>query len=457
MVTEQPRDQQELNRRLRELQDVVMALARLEFDVQASMGDGEDELDAVAVGLNMLGEELEVSTVSTAFLDNIVESMIDALVVLELDGTIRIVNSATCRLLGYQRDDLRGRHVGVLFGADEQRHVSFLEEVLVRGVAADQQVQFRAVDGETIPITLNGSTMADHRGEVEAVVLVGRDLRETRRLLAEAAMAVAQKARAAELEEAYRELQQTQAQLVQMGKLAAVGELAAGVAHELNQPITSIRGFCELLRVGADNLTVQQRAMAERIHNATRRMTSIIDNLRLFSRQSSLALEPIPALDPLDKAIELVSEQLRLHEIQVDWHVIGDPAPVLGEPIRLQQVFLNLLSNARYAMDALDEDCEKRLILSVHDEGRDVVYVVQDNGPGVRAEHRPHLFDPFFTTKPPGEGVGLGLSLSHGIVEDHGGTIRFEPVQGRGARFTVSIPASPDGVAEHDMEEGEIR
>ena len=436
------RQEQDLQQRMEDLQGVIMSMARLEFSVEIPLGEVDDELTAVTAGLNMLGEELMASTVSRSFLDNIVESMIDPLAVIGLDGTIRMVNFATSELLGFGPDKLVGRKVDVLFKERANFFASLLQTVVDSGLLRDLQTSFRALDGTVIPVSLNGAALLDSQGELDGVVCVGRDMRETRRLLAAEAVAVAQRERAKELDVAYRQLQAAQAQLVQVSKLAALGELSAGIAHELNQPITSIRGFAELISLEAGPLPAQQAEMIGRIKRATERMSRIINNLRVFSRQSSYLMQPTPAIRPLDDALELVSEQLRLHQIQLERDIDEDLPQVMAEAIQLQQVFLNILSNAGYALELLKTGCARRLRLSVGRAGEHVVYVFQDNGPGVAGEHEDRLFDPFFTTKPEGEGMGLGLSLSYGIIENHGGQISYEPVSGGGAKFTVRIPVA---------------
>jgi len=284
----------------------------------------------------------------------------------------------------------------------------------------------------------------DEIGELAAAFnkMVG-DLQQT---LADLQQAVSsEEAKAKQLEQAYGQLKETQAQLIQAGKLAALGELGAGIAHELNQPITSIRGFSQLLLREARTKMPGRVDTLERIVQDTERMGRTVDNVRTFARQHNYSPEEIPATGPLDAALELVSEQLRLRGISFEKHVAQDLPCVLGDKIQLQQVFLNLLSNARDALEQEPEAGEgngKRIRLSVEVEGDHVKYVVEDNGPGVAAEHEERIFDPFFTTKPPGKGMGLGLSLSYGIVKEHKGEIIHTRAGSGGARFTVLIPTA---------------
>lgn len=178
----------------------------------------------------------------------------------------------------------------------------------------------------------------------------------------------------------------------------------------------------------------------ERIVKATSRMGRIVDNVRTFGRQIGFQLKSTVAIAPLNDALDLVSEQLRIHEIEVEKDFSENLPKVIADSVQLQQVFLNLLSNARDALDGLASTQPKRLLLRVRTDMEYVSYVVQDNGPGIPDEVATQIFDPFFTTKPPGKGMGLGLSLSYGIIKDHEGDMVFEPVPTGGARFVVQIP-----------------
>ncbi len=254
-----------------------------------------------------------------------------------------------------------------------------------------------------------------------------------------------------------KELKEKQEQLVQSAKLAGLGELGAGIAHELNQPITIIQGFTQRIKRDGTRQIKDHADELDLIINASHRMARIVDNIRTFSRQSDFKPQPIDPLTPLDDALMLINEQLRLHGIEVE-RPAGDGLPlVMGDQIKLQQVFSNLIMNARDALGSLPKGRPRRLILGVRAEGERVVYSVEDNGPGISEEDQARIFDPFFTTKEVGRGTGLGLSISHGIVADHGGEIRYEPAEGGGARFLVSLPIAPvertEAIGGHEQDE----
>jgi C4-dicarboxylate-specific signal transduction histidine kinase len=336
---------------------------------------------------------------------------------------------------------------GVLFFAG----ALFVHLVVINGFGTMSEIESR-VDKRT-------AELSEANRQLTAEMEARRHAQEReKQLAAERAKMEAERERARELEEAYRkldaahrELKSTQEQLVQSGKLAALGELAAGIVHELNQPITSIRGFSELLEMETDreNLDPGERAdCARRIVRATDRMSHIVNNVRTFARQSDHRLAPISSAEPLEDALDLLSEQLRQHRIRVDKRIERDLPRVEADAIQMQQVFLNLLANARDALDEDETSTDKRISLSVAVEEGRVVYRVQDNGAGIPEGDADKIFDPFFTTKETDKGTGLGLSISYGIVKDHGGSIAYEPVPAGGARFTVRLPAIADAGAD---------
>jgi C4-dicarboxylate-specific signal transduction histidine kinase len=246
----------------------------------------------------------------------------------------------------------------------------------------------------------------------------------------------------AQLEREREDLRRARDKLALAEKLAALGELAAGVAHELNQPLTVIRMVTDIVR-DRPNATVAECARdLELISEAARRMGRIVDGVRAFARGTPLKRQVVGATKPLEDALLLVGETLRQSGIDLvrDY---GEVLPgLVADADRLQQVFINLLVNARDAVDARELDAPRTIWVSAHRDGDTLRYAVEDTGTGVSDEHAPRIFDPFFTTKPVGRGTGLGLSVSHGIVSEHGGVLRHEARQGGGARFVVELPCT---------------
>jgi len=238
-----------------------------------------------------------------------------------------------------------------------------------------------------------------------------------------------------------QELRDKQEQLVQAGKLATLGELTAGVAHELNNPLNNITLFVgnaiDLLELEADS----KKDAVLRLRNALRQVgkaSEIISHLRTFGRTAPASRERISLRLLIDRAISLMQEQLRLR--QIDITVDLEDSVVVGNSIQLEQVFLNLLTNAR---DAVADSPRKAIRISgvVRCGAAEVTFA--DTGPGIPSGLERRIFDPFFTTKEVGKGTGLGLSITYGIVKEHGGTISVVSRHGEGATFLITLPLGP--------------
>ncbi len=243
-----------------------------------------------------------------------------------------------------------------------------------------------------------------------------------------------------QLHEERQELQRTRDKLLLAAKLASLGELAAGVAHELNQPLTAIHMLIELLTARPDATIAESHRDLETLSEAARRMGSIVDNVRMFGRAAPLKLVALAALAPVQAALALLSEGLERQGVHAELRLDRALPEVIGDADRLQQVFINLLTNARDALGELPAQTSRELIIEIRGERDRVVYSFTDNGPGIPEPIAQRIFDPFFTTKGVGIGTGLGLSLSHGIVGEHAGVLRHEPVAPRGSRFIVELP-----------------
>ena len=234
------------------------------------------------------------------------------------------------------------------------------------------------------------------------------------------------------------ELKRTQAQLVHAEKLSAVGELASGVAHEINNPLTTILGQAHLLLDHAD-VTPHVRERVKIVADEASRAARIVQNLLLFARHYPPERRPCSLADQVRRVIELIGYQLVHDQIRIETDIVSSP-PVWADENQVQQVVLNLVQNAHQAM--VKQDGERLLTVRVRATGATVSLEVLDTGPGIEPESLSRLFDPFFTTKPPGEVSGLGLSVSYGIVTEHKGRLRGENrTDRRGAIFTVELPA----------------
>src|SRR5256712_5781951 len=252
----------------------------------------------------------------------------------------------------------------------------------------------------------------------------------------------------AEIQRREQELRDKQEQLVQAGKLATLGELTTGVAHELNNPLNNIGLFMgnalDLIALGVTD----KEHIARELQNAMRQVrkaTEIISHLRTFGRVAPVSRELVSMNQVIGRALSLMQEQLRLREIEVELDVSARHAVVMGNPIQLEQVLINLLTNAR---DALVESPRKVIHIACEVRDRVVDLAFSDTGPGIPEGLERRIFDPFFTTKEVGRGTGLGLSITYGIIKEHGGTIAVANRPGEGAAFLIRLPLASDDAPE---------
>ena len=231
-------------------------------------------------------------------------------------------------------------------------------------------------------------------------------------------------------------------------RLASLGTLVAGVAHELNNPLTAIGGFAELMLM--EPQSDENREMLQLTMREATRAAKIVADLRLIARETQHTAPttrgPVDLNDVIQHVLKLQRYTLETSNVRIDVDLAADAASVLGNASELEQVVLNLIVNARQAMDARNTE---RSVLSVRTRATPdgILLRVADNGPGIPRDHLERVFDPFFTTKSPGEGMGLGLSLVHRIVTEHGGTVRVESSPGTGAAFIILLPPSAESAA----------
>jgi signal transduction histidine kinase len=227
--------------------------------------------------------------------------------------------------------------------------------------------------------------------------------------------------------------------------MASIGLLAAGVAHEVNTPLTGISSFTQMLLEGSDPDDPRTKLL-EKIERQTFRAAKIVNSLLNLSRPAQVDVGPVDLHVIIHDVLSLLEHQFKTANIQVRKDLSTEPPILLSVEHKLQQVFLNLFLNARDAMP-------KGGWLSIetriqHDQDQAVVRI-GDTGGGIQAEHLSRIYDPFFTTKPIGQGTGLGLSITYGIVREHGGVITCESTEGKGTVFVVSLPLKPQKAAAH--------
>ena len=347
-----------------------------------------------------------------------------------IPNAVFVVDSSTMEILdcnqsvtatyGFEKEELLNTSLLSFFEESEREESA--EELRNSGTL--NQVRHITKDGRTIYVNIRVSP--SEYLEREALLITASDI--TKRLLAEQ-------------------------QLIQASKMTTLGEMSAGVAHELNQPLSVIKTASNYLmrkvRKGErieDNIL---KTMAEEIDSHVDRASKIISHLREFGRKSEVSKGRVYVNEPLNKAVEMFSQQLKLREIEVIRELGANLPPICADSNRLEQVFINLLINAR---DAIEENCEqherkgseKKIFLRTSSQGGMVQVEVEDTGGGIPKPLLDRIFEPFFTTKKVGHGTGLGLSISYGIAQDYEGTIKVETHENEGSKFTVQFPVAAE-------------
>ena len=259
------------------------------------------------------------------------------------------------------------------------------------------------------------------------------------------------KAHISSLEKANKELQQAQNEIVRSEKLASIGRLSAGIAHEIGNPIGIILGYLELIRKG-DPGENEKEDFLNRIESEIIRINQIIRNLLDFSRPSSGKPEKASAHDLITNTVNILKPQPMMKDIRINLELKADNDTILADANQLQQVFLNIIMNAADAFTEKnlpeDKGSGRELILKSENSGSSIYISFMDNGPGISETELAHIFDPFYTTKEPGKGTGLGLSICYRILEELGGTIKAESSQGEGTTIAITLPLYGTGKEE---------
>jgi len=373
----------------------------------------------------------------------LVETMNDGLFTVNLDEMITFVNPAMLDLTGWAAADLVGQPLQVIM--DERSVGEFRERSRRRRPAGASrfELMLRARDGSMIPVLI-GVTPYLSSGENRGAFAIVTDLRdqkkaeEERRRMHEEVLQTNVK-----LRDSMKQLQSAQEQLIQAEKLSALGEMISGVAHELNNPLTGVMGYAQLLMGAGESQEVN--ANLERIHKEAVRCQRIVQNLLGFARGHHPERKLVDVNDVIRNTIDLRSYQLKVDNVELTVDLAPNLPPVLADAHLMQQVFVNIINNAHQAL--MEVKRPGALVVRTREVAGRVRIEFIDNGPGIPQEKLGKIFDPFFTTKEIGRGTGLGLSLSYGIVQEHDGQIRVSSVPGEGASFIVDLPAQQEGSA----------
>ena len=420
------------------------------LDVIQKMDEVYNDLLQYEVALEEKNAALEDSQ---QFILSVLTSMSDILLVCNRNGIIEDVNQSLQKLAGKSETELRGQPLFDLFADEASRKAALRFFAGNSGETVhDCELHLKAADGSPMAVSLNCTPRLSSVGKLLGMVITGRPVGELRRAYHA-------------LRQAHDELKRTQQQLLHSEKMASLGRLVAGVAHELNNPIsfvlgnvhamqkyaTRLQSYLEAVHAGADAQTLAERRRELRIDRliedlqpllegtveGAERTRAIVDGLKRFSAVDREEDQTFNLVEILERAVHWVGKAAsERFQVKLD---LPAELLVVGSPGQMQQVMMNLVQNA---FDATAERPDPRLEISARlvEDGASVVLSFHDNGPGIESENLDRIFDPFFTTKPVGKGTGLGLAISYGIVERHGGKFAVENHPQGGAVFRLELP-----------------
>ncbi len=353
----------------------------------------------------------------TELRENLVRSIPVGVISVDREGVVQSVNPAQEQLSGLAAAEVVGLPIGQVFQEREGDALvlSALSEVLSGAEARDltlnnQRTPF--TQDRRLRYRVGLAPLRDRRGRVDGAVILQEDLSDTARL---------------------------EAQLLRSEKLSSVGVLAAGVAHEINNPLTTVLGYAKLLLEGRAE-DDEDRPALELVADEARRVQEIVRNLLDFSRQEPGEVGPVSLGELMERTLSLVAPDLRKRQVEVERRLDPNLPHAMADARRMEQVLVNLITNAAHAM-AGGGILTVTTGISAERPGQ-LFLEVRDTGCGIPVLDQPRIFDPFFTTKEPGEGTGLGLAVSHSIVEELSGEIQLESEPGRGSVFRVWLPAT---------------
>ncbi len=367
-----------------------------------------------------------------AFFSNLINSSVDGIIAADMKGKLILFNQGAQALLGYsEQEAFANLHVTGLYMDDVAYEIinrMRSDDYGGKGKLLRHELMVKHKEGQAIPVSFSGGIIYDKEQEIATFGLF-TDLRAMQKI--------------------EEDLEQTHNMLMQSEKMAGLGRLAAGVAHEINNPMSGIMLYANLVSEGLGEGHPMREDLEVIIHEAERCKVIVADLLE-FSHQTTYEMVLIDINAVIRKTLGVLKNQPFFHNIEVQLQLDDSIYPIFGNSIRLNQVIMNIVVNAAQAMDG---DGILR-IMSRTRAGRDIVeIVISDTGPGIEEERLEKIFDPFYTTKVPGEGTGLGLSVSYAIVKEHKGSIRVTSSPGVGTTFTLRFPAVIDTLTGENHEQ----
>jgi two-component system sensor kinase FixL len=359
-------------------------------------------------------------------LDALMDAAADAIVIIDEDGLIQRFNQAAEGIFGYRESEVCGRNVSLLMSEPHRgRHDGYLQryretgEAVIIGKRREELGQ--RSNGETFPMHL--SVGAIRQGGIRGYVGIIRDI--------------------SDIQQSKKQVRDLEEQLLHADRLVILGELTAGIAHEINQPLTAIAAYADAGGTIVDRIdeapAADMRSICERIGGQARRAAEVVQRLRGLVRSGTTSKSRHNLNQIIRNILLLFEFEIKRTRAELLFYPLEELEDLYVDDIQIQQILVNLIKNS---LDAISEvgQADGRIEIRVLSEGTDVQVAVSDNGPGVPPSVRPRLFDSFFTTKP--KGVGLGLSICKSIANAHGGSLRHEQPAEGGSRFVLTLPLS---------------
>ncbi len=433
-------------KRIEKLLQVVRKVSEGNFTIQADISDSADALDAIAMGINMMIDNLQnienikntamkkevelyltrqaaelernrVKEIEKAkqYTDSIINNAMDAIMVVDSQAKFIRVNPALCQISGYGEEELLGKFFFDLLLPEDRESIKdkIKLPLIERQSSVNTELKLLCKNGDILTGILKGTMFYHGNDDIGEFIGIFRDETEQR---------------------------QIQAQLFQASKLAALGELGTGIAHELNQPLTGITIFCSQI---LNKKTSPQKTteMLQDIYQLSKRMAVIIQKIKAFANPRGLAdISVVNAKDALDGCLVMLKPLLDNSEISLQIDLPPDLPAASGSRPGLEQVFLNLLLNAKDAIEASNDEGGWIKVAGKQIGKNMIEIVIADSGPQIPVNHKSKIFDPFFTTKDPNKGTGLGLSISYSLMQEMKGNLYYRHSNQGDKEFILELP-----------------
>ena len=350
------------------------------------------------------------------YLANLVDSSPDAIMSTDKEGMFTLFSKGAEKLFGYSAQEIIGKSTSDYYQGGTEETKKIMRVLREKKQITDYETTFLAKNGTAVPISLSASLLLNENDDVEGTLGIGKDITERKRI--------------------EKEQKNIQDQLAQSEKLSALGEFISGIAHEINNPLTGILGFSQLLLDSDCNSTTKKDV--EKIHTEAMRCVEIVNNLLSFAREQKPERCYVNVNSVVESALNLKTYQLKVDGVEIVKKLSELLPKTMADPHQLEQVFLNIITNAHQAMIYVKE---KRCLTIQTETDEDIIRIkITDTGPGIPPEHLKRIFEPFYTTKEVGQGTGLGLSLSYGFIQEHAGSIYATSKLGEGATFVIELP-----------------